>query len=852
MEHLLLPRDVADHGPSLVPYACREEYDGGPFLTYPTRLGPSNTFALETQLDYDIIGRVPQASCAELESFVQTWIFFGLLTEVLGDFFVPSQYVTAASAVDLDESHEQVLNTRELVPAVKKWMQQVQKSADTKEEKRSQYEHIATCLQLAFTTLNAVRTDIRSDFSPWIRSSIASVGELLTRATNVVYAIEDYLRDNKCPGTWSIPYDDPLHVKQMLSEGYCPYEIHRIRNLSLNVQTYHLLLWMDRSVPSTQHQTCSDKVCQANQIDVPSYITKHRQEGCKCSDFLIDVQEVIRILSGGHLPLLRITNGSHLSDVHVDVIEATPTAKYVAISHVFADGLGNPKSNSLPQCQLQHLHQITSKFFETHKNEHSTEGMFIWIDTLCCPVKPLEAKLMALNQIRTPYTNASHVLVLHSSIQCVNVLGLTPAEVCLRIFTSGWMRRLWTLQEGALPRNLWFQFKDLAVDLDLVFDEAFKTYSTEIGRSTLLEDITMLYRGLRHFFHADGNVPVASLAILDDALGFRSVSVASDEAILIGGLLNLDLAYILGGTEESRMQRVWSLVASSPTGVPRNILFHRGSRLRQRGYRWAPASLLSINRDLDGSLASREAHSTGYLSPFGLKVHASAFATANMVSAPPGAPRNPWGLYNDRDENSIRCRGDQGTWLYMAGKYSGPHKEKDLTGNSLYAILKHAGGPQRLLLASAFKFDGSREYTSALLVHDRADIDSTDPSQVISDIIVGVGKVENVYQILFEAAFQASRSLLSDEITAQYAHLAIEDEEQQKNNPAYGDLEKQLEQKILALAASVVNESLQNEMDIQNNYKLKRLIPALIASAYLGEYCSLGPILPTETKWCVD
>ncbi|KAL8818574.1 MAG: hypothetical protein Q9223_002817 [Gallowayella weberi] len=361
----------------------------------------------------------------------------------------------------------------------------------------------------------------------------------------------------------------------------------------------------------------------------------------------------------------------------------------------------------------------------------------------------------------------------------------------------------------------------------------------------------MLYRGLRHFFHADGKLPAANLAIVDDALGFRSVSVASDEAILIVGLLNLNLAIILGDAEDSRMQRVWSLVASSPTGVPRNILFHRGSRLRQRGYRWAPASLMFISRDLDGSLASREAHSTGYLSPFGLNVHTSAFATATMVSGPRGAPRNPWGLFNDRDENSIRCRSDQGIWFYMVGKYSRPYEGDDLTGNSLYAILKHAVGPRRLLLASAFG-DGSREYTSALLVHDRADIDSTNPSQVVSDIIVGVGKVENVYQILFEASFQASRSLLSDEITTQYAHLGVEDEEQQKHNPAYAELEKQLEKKTLALAASVDNESLQNMMNTQDNSNLKRLVPALIASAYLGEYCNLGPILPTETEWCVD
>ncbi|KAL8689351.1 MAG: hypothetical protein Q9224_004658 [Gallowayella concinna] len=852
MEHILLPRDVANPGPSPVPYVCRDEYDGGPFLTYPARLGPSNSLALEIQLDYDIVGRVPQASCAELESFVQTWVFFGLLTEALGDFFVSSQYVRPASAVDSNEGHDKVLDTSELVPTVKMWMQQIQKSADTKEVKQNQYEHIAACLRLASTTLNAVRFSIRSDFNPWIRSSVASVGELLTRATNVVYAIKDFHRDNRCPGTWSIPYDDPRYAKQMLSNGYCPYEIHRIRNLFLTVQTYHLLIWMDRGVPSTQHQTCSDKVCRANQLDLRRYTTKHQQDECRCSDFLIDVQEVIRILSRGQLPLLRITCASRLSDVHIDIIEATPTTKYVAISHVWADGLGNPYSNSLPQCQLQYLYQNTRKFFETHANEHSAQSMFIWIDTLCCPVEPLEAKLMALKQIKTPYTHASHVLVLHSSIQSVDVSGLTPAEVCLRIFTSGWMRRLWTLQEGALPRNLWFQFKDLAVDLDHVFAEAFKTFSADISQGILLEDITMLYRGLRHFFHAEKNLPVANLVTVDDALGFRSVSVATDEAILIGGLLNLDLAHILDGTEETRMQRLWSLVASSPTGVPKNILFNRGSRLSQKGFRWAPASLLSIIRDQDGSLASGEALSTGHLSPLGLNVHASAYSTATMASAPRGAPKNPWGMFNDRDENSVRCRSDQGIWLYMAGKYGGLHKGDHLRGNSLYPILKHAEEPRRLLLASTFKFDGIRENTSALLVHDGADTNSTGPPQVVSDIIVGVGKVDKVYQILLEATFQASRSLLSDEITAQYVHLAVEDEEQQKQTPAYANLEKQLEQKVFALAESVDNEYLHKVIDAQDNYKLKRLVPILIASAYLGEYCNLGPMLPSETEWCVD
>ena len=106
------------------------------------------------------------------------------------------------------------------------------------------------------------------------------------------------------------------------------------------------------------------------------------------------------------------------------------------------------------------------------------------------------------------------------------------------------MRRLWTLLEGALPRNLWFQFKYVAVNLDSVFLEVFdKIYKIDISRSALLLDICRLRRGLRGLFHAEENMPSADIVSVHDASRFRSVSLPTDEALLIGGLLNLDLAH---------------------------------------------------------------------------------------------------------------------------------------------------------------------------------------------------------------------------------------------------------------------------------------------------------------------
>ena len=166
---------------------------------------------------------------------------------------------------------------------------------------------------------------------------------------------------------------------------------------------------------------------------------------------------------------------------------------------------------------------------------------------------------MALNQMRTPYIEASHVLVLDSSLQRVDLLGPAPEEICMRIFTSGWMRRMWTLQEGALPRRLWFQLKYVAVNLDSVFYEVFKwIYEIDISRSALLSNIASLYRGLRGFFHVQENMPSTDIVSVDNALRFRSVSISTDEPLLIRGLLNLDLVYILEGPG-----RIYTLSACS-------------------------------------------------------------------------------------------------------------------------------------------------------------------------------------------------------------------------------------------------------------------------------------------------
>ena len=81
---------------------------------------------------------------------------------------------------------------------------------------------------------------------------------------------------------------------------------------------------------------------------------------------------------------------------------------------------------------------------------------------------PDEAKKRALLQMKRTYQDATHVLVLDTSLQLFDSNTISPEETSARILGSGWMRRLWTLQEGAISANnkrLWFQFRDRAVSL---------------------------------------------------------------------------------------------------------------------------------------------------------------------------------------------------------------------------------------------------------------------------------------------------------------------------------------------------------------------------------------------------
>jgi len=158
------------------------------------------------------------------------------------------------------------------------------------------------------------------------------------------------------------------------------------------------------------------------------------------------------------------------------------------------------------------------------------------------------------------------------------------------------MRRLWTLQEGALATSLFFQFADQAVSFAVLGKSIVQHRQYSMRHRSIDADATKEFLGIGSFF-LDTKPP--TLKVLDESLKYRSVSVATDEPLCIGTLMSLDLDAILSvQPKEDRMQKIWELVAALHGGITSQIIFFQELRIDTPGWKWAPKSLLQMQKGI--------------------------------------------------------------------------------------------------------------------------------------------------------------------------------------------------------------------------------------------------------------
>jgi hypothetical protein len=159
---------------------------------------------------------------------------------------------------------------------------------------------------------------------------------------------------------------------------------------------------------------------------------------------------------------------------------------FATISHVWSDGLGNEDSNKIPRCQLKFISTLLAKVARSKENEGEilTNTMPFWLDTLLIPVQSKipfvarpeditelneepeavmpedfnELKRRAIRQIYHVFHASAHSIIIDKGLLDLDSKG-PPWKNVMKILASGWMRRLWTLQEAYLSKRLWITFK---------------------------------------------------------------------------------------------------------------------------------------------------------------------------------------------------------------------------------------------------------------------------------------------------------------------------------------------------------------------------------------------------------
>ena len=80
---------------------------------------------------------------------------------------------------------------------------------------------------------------------------------------------------------------------------------------------------------------------------------------------------------------------------------------------------------------------------------------------------------------------------------------MSPKEACVRIATSRWMTRLWTLQEGALPsrkHKLWLQFRKIALPAWRLYGHFIKISDTDIGKRGIADCVIPRFQEVFQLF----------------------------------------------------------------------------------------------------------------------------------------------------------------------------------------------------------------------------------------------------------------------------------------------------------------------------------------------------------------
>lgn len=412
MDHLL---PSISRLPIEIPILDLSDYDGDEFESYPERQNWGPKAPTEWSKIFD---RPPQ----EFLAFLQRWLFFGLLSNIFGQRVMTSEFRR-------DSCGKHVLTTASLASLALDLMHRLESGIDTSGRI---YIFLITINDRLHQSAIKGQGDLEALFkidpfrrltlmeclnetlmpkliSSEILMSIHLVSEFLMTLVSVPCGPEATQQMRLQPVAFqglsvfetSVPWVS-------LNRNWCDSELPVIFG---QFNTSSLLLLKTLKPPlffiatpegpkPVPCKSCKPFECVSRKIHDNSYKTMHTNGCTNCEDFVARPEEVLlkkTDLKNGLVPLVAAVCEDDTSYI-VRLVPAKPSSNYVAISHVWSDGLGNLKSNALPRCQMLRLGRLIRKL-----PGKQLDFNYFWIDTLCVPpdeAGQIEAQQVAIEKMR--------------------------------------------------------------------------------------------------------------------------------------------------------------------------------------------------------------------------------------------------------------------------------------------------------------------------------------------------------------------------------------------------------------------------------------------------------------------
>lgn len=332
MDHLPLPKNAVKLDIE-IPYISSIKYDGQGFDTFPERYG----------YNYGDRGFLqPQGSGIDLCAFYQTWLYFGLMQEVFSSSIDQESFVRRGG-----DGTTRIIDSTVLSTKLKIWQDS---SSWSPWQAAATERAISQCAYLDnFDALSSMAS------GPWVEM-LLSVKVLLG---SIVNAGPPFMRSRldsssrvRPPWISASDLDNPtcsIISSHMIQNSWCPFRARHVLSGNNYDVAYYLACLPPSEGRTANHTECLAKQsCVGDSVDDSKPLKPCHTDLCdgKCSEVGPNMDKVAAILNQGKVPLFACS--LHVSgDWQIEVLAASRNSRFTAVTHVWADGLGNDTNRVL-------------------------------------------------------------------------------------------------------------------------------------------------------------------------------------------------------------------------------------------------------------------------------------------------------------------------------------------------------------------------------------------------------------------------------------------------------------------------------------------------------------------------